>query len=132
MSNYEEDEESPEMILSDLYDVGDTKSLGYLPIETLYEYCNKTVQDIIDFTNEKGLCYQLHKDAGSTGELYVYHEEMLMDILKQHKEILTLAGIPCDDANEFIRYIAYNLVSQEKFPEAYVVIGKTFNDPRFR
>lgn len=126
-----EEEESVESILSDLYDVGIRKSLGYLPLSTLKDICKTSIQDIKDFAIKKGLGCVLYENVSSSGEIYVYHEKILMDILKTNKDILLKAGIPIENVLDYIKYIAHVTIYQEKYPEAYAIIGKTFNDSRF-
>lgn len=128
MDNYVED------LLSDLYDVGSSKSLGYLPLDTLTEVCNISIQDIINYSDTKNLGYLVYTQEESgigSGAIFVYDEIMLLDILQTNREILIKAKIPTDNAIDYINYIVNVFVSEGKHPLAYKVIGKTFNDPRF-
>jgi len=124
-----------EEYLSDLYEVGISKSLGYLPLKTLTEICNTTIEEIIHYANINGLCYIIYTQEESSigsGAIFVYHENMLLNILQNNKEILKEAGIPFNNVIDYIKYTAKICISEDKYPLAYIVIGKTFNDYRFR
>lgn len=124
-----------EELLSHLYDVGRSKSLGYLPLSTLTEVCDTSIQTIIDYAKAKNLEHRIYTqeecDIGS-GAIFVYDERMLLGILQSNKETLAQAKIPTDNVMDYIHYINKVPVLEEKYPLAYRVIGKTFNDPRFR
>lgn len=130
----EVEEVSPEEILNDLYNVGKTKSLGYLPIETITKY-NKAVSDFVTYSNNNNLSILKlsypDECRVSGGALYMYHENMLSDILKKYTTILSNASVPHSNNIEYIRYISKNIVHIETYPDAYRVIGLTFNDKRF-
>jgi hypothetical protein len=135
MSNVVTDNYIIKSLLSDLYNVGSSKSLGYLPLSTLTEVCNTSIQDIIDYSNTNNLGYLLYtqEESGiSSGAIFVYDETMLLNILQTNKKILVKAKIPTDNVIDYINYTNKVFVPEEKYPLAYKVIGKTFNDPRFR
>jgi hypothetical protein len=129
----EYDSNYSKQIMSDLYDVGIKKALGYLPIRTISKYGNDTVENVINWAKENGKSYQIFtEDEGSTssGSLYVYDVDMLKNMLYLYKEELIKASIPLDP-HAYVDYIEKNLVLQQEFPKAYEIIGKTFNDKRF-
>lgn len=70
---------------------------------------------------------------GSTGSgaLYVWHNAQLAEFLKKHSSVFTTAQVPTNP-EKFIDHIEHFTVPINVFPAAYVLIGKTFNDPRFR
>jgi len=121
-------------IFGDLLDVGSKKALGYLPINTILKYGGKnTERDLINWAEEQGLRHK--KILGGTtyiGALYIWDEQMLMGILKKYKDVLKKAGVPTDDTEDYVDFIEHILVHEPEYPEAYKVIGKTFNDKRFR
>lgn len=129
-----EESEAIHELLDDLYNVGKIKSLGYLPLDTLTEMCNKSIQDMIDYANKNKLNWLIYdyEDCFIVGgAIYMYDETMLMNILQKYSEALISAAIPCDSCIAYINYIAKNTVLQSKYPEAYSVIGLTFSDERF-
>jgi hypothetical protein len=69
-------------------------------------------------------------DIGS-GAIYLFDEKWLSEILSKNSKILENAKVPHDNIKKYIMYISNNTVYKDVYPEAYVVIGKTFNDPRF-
>ena len=56
---------------------------------------------------------------------------MLSDILLKYKDVLTEAGVPIDP-DKYVKYIEFNTIFRQEHPEAFVAIGKTFNDKRFQ
>lgn len=128
-------EESIEELLSDLYEVGISKSLGYLPLDTLTNKCNKSIQDMIIFAENNGLKYIAYNKGEcsvGSGAIFIYHEKWLMEILLSNKVVLSDAKVPYDNAIDYINCINNRLIPRENYPKAYEVIGKTFNDFRFR
>jgi hypothetical protein len=124
-----------EDLLSDLYEVGISKSLGYLPLDTLTDVCNTDIQDIIKHSHRKNLgclTYTQEESGIGSGSIFLYDEDMLMNILQTNKKVLIKAKVPIDSAISYINYLIRVHVSEEKHPLAYEVIGKTFNDHRFR
>lgn len=122
-------------LLDDLYNVGKKKSLGYLPVETLTEMCNKSILDMVDYANKNELKWIIfdYKDCViGGGAIYMYDETMLNKILKEYSSVLTNSGVPCDSCDNYINYISKHIVSERKYPEAHRVIGLTFNDIRYR
>jgi hypothetical protein len=120
--------------LDDLLWVGINKSVGYLPLSTLVGLCNVPVSRMMNMASSNGLKSLLFSeeecDIGS-GALYVYDEAMLSSLLREYQTPLSYAGVPTDNCEAYIRYISNNIVFEELYPEAYIAIGKTFNDPRF-
>ena len=120
-------------IFSSLLDVGIKKAVGYLPLETILKYGGKQAKDdFIKWASENNLKYHTFKKGYiSIGALYIWDENMLKDILNEYKDVLLDAGVPITP-DEYIKYIHYNVVYDHKYPLAYIAIGKTFNDKRFR
>ncbi|MFK7678672.1 hypothetical protein ACI3ER_11580 [Bacillus sp. Wb] len=121
--------------LFDLYDVGTKKSLGYLPVETVTNLCGSTLEEIVGYAELNKLQHVLlkaHECDIHSGAIYLYHEKMLKDLLNEYREVLEVAGVPIENPVDYIKYISNNTVYSEKYPEAYMAIGKTFNDYRFQ
>ena len=127
-------EKSPEDFMSDLYNVGKTKAVGYLPIPNINKYGNDTVENVIEWCKLNNLKYKIFTEKeGSTwgGALYVYDYNMLEKILEKHYNILQSANVPLNP-DKYVDYIETNIVNNDLFPQAYKIIGLTFNDKRFR
>jgi hypothetical protein len=119
-------------LIDNLYQVGISKSLGYLPILTITSevYCNLSIQEVLDYAvmhQIKSLVLPQPECNIGSGAVYFYNEDMLMSILQKNKEYLQSAGIPHEDCLMYIRYISNRHVSQEKYHEAYQVVALTFN-----
>jgi len=121
-------------LFGDLLDVGKKKALGYLPLGSIRTYGGKTAEkDLINWAKEQGLKYK--KILGGTthiGALYIWDEDMLMNILKKYEDVLEEAGVPTNDTEDYVDFIEHNYVIESEYPEAYRAVGKTFNDKRFR
>lgn len=124
-------------IQADLWEVGKTKGLGYLPLGTLKK-CGLSVDEVLAFAKENSLKYILFDRYAKgvcdvvSGAFYLYDEGMLQEILHANKDVLRKAGVPFEHAEGYIRHISGNLVNQQEYPEAYIVVAKTFNDARYR
>ena len=124
-----------EELLNDLFAVGKEKSLGYLPINTLTNICCVKIEEMLDFADKnklKSLLLSPDECTINSGAIFLYDDEMLSQILFENKKILAKAKVPCSTNETFIRHIANHFVYAEKHPSAYQVVGKTFNDERFR
>lgn len=117
----------------DLLNVGDCKLVGYLPMSTIRERGGRQAEaKLTRWAKASGLnCKKIMGGSTDSGALYVWHSTHLAEFLKKHSIVLTTAQIPTNP-EKFIDYIEHFTVSINVFPAAYVVVGKTFNDPRFR
>lgn len=126
---------SVEELLNDLYLVGVKKSLGYLPLDTIENICSVRVETVINYAKTNNLKSILYKqgecDIGS-GALYLFHEQMLIDVIRQHENVLRDAGVPTDSCENYVAFISNNNVPFNLYPAAYIAIAKSFNDERFR
>ena len=115
-----------------LLDVGTKKAVGYLPLRTIQNYDNEnSIHDLIDWAFSNGNDAKIFKTGNvASGALYVWNDKMLSEILNKYKDVLTQARVPITP-DEYIYHIQHYLVPEQKYPEAYKVVGKTFNDERF-
>lgn len=117
-----------EMIFNDLLLVGKRKAVGYLPLLSIQEY-GRTIDEFMAFAVEHGLKFKIFLDCTvKGGSLYLYDEYWLKQLLIENAATLIKADIPLHP-EAYIDYIAHYSVVDE---EAFVIVGKTFNDPRFR
>ncbi len=116
----------------DLLDVGVSKALGYLPLSTIEEYGgDDALSSLIYGAYEAGNEAKIF-DSGTTGSgaLYVWNAGMLQFLLDKYRDVLTQAGVPVT-VFEYVWHVEHHLVDSRVHPEAYMVVGITFNDPRF-
>jgi len=125
-------------VVKDLLSIGNNKPLGYLPLDTItkdeFGGYEGIVKDIISWSDSKKYEHILCSEdecSVSSGALYIYDPISLKNILTEYKDILVNAGIPTTP-NEYVTYIKKNTVYERKWPEAYVVIGLTYGDSRFK
>ncbi len=132
---YENYIKSAEEFMSDLYDVGTRKAVGYLPYDNIKIYGNDSVENVIAWCKTKNLRYRHFKQhegtTGAGGAFYVYDYEMLNDILQKYSDILIEANAPTEP-DAYIEFVEKNTIFQHLNPELFKVIGITFNDKRFR
>lgn len=111
--------------LSDLYDVGKTKATGHLGIKEIETIGNSSEKEMIQFAKEHNLMYYVKDNI-----ITFYHKQMLEELLIKYSKILKDAGIPITP-KRYLHYIETQLVKFEIFPQAFVAVAKTFNDPKF-
>ena len=127
--------------MSDIFEVGKTKSLGYLPINFIWKH-NYTIPQLINFCEKNNLHYTQIKEEKinkndryatsiDSGAFIAWDTEMLSSLLKEHSKVLKQAGVPTKNIPKFIHFITHRIVFQEEFPEAYKAIGIIFGDKRF-
>ena len=128
-----ENYKKPEEFMLDLYNVGKTKAVGYLPYDNIKKYGNDSVENVIKWCELNNLKYHHFKPwegtTGSGGAFYVYDYNMLLKLLEKYSDILINANIPIEP-NAYISYIEKNIVDNNIYPEAYKVVAITFNDKR--
>lgn len=123
-------------LFNDLLNVGTKKLVGYLPLSTIEKYGGMNAKNLLIKWAELSEYESSIKDykdgfcCTSSGALYIYDKPNLQKFLDKYSEILKKANVPID-ADEYIDYIEYNTIQNEKFPEAYKIIGMSFNDKRW-
>lgn len=115
--------------LQDLYRVGKSKPVGYLPLSTIREASNE--KELIKWATQVKLSHQLfygHQCNIGSGALFIYDRGELQDFLICYSMTLLGAGVPTDP-DSYITYIAKNHVMDKK---AFRIVGLSFADRRFR
>lgn len=117
----------------DLLNVGAEKLVGYLPLSTIREDGgHKADLKIMQWAKETGLsCKKIKNGQTDSGALYVWHNDFLAMFLKKYSAVFENAEIPTTP-EKYIDYIEHFTVSLNTSPNAYILIAKTFNDPRFK
>ncbi len=120
--------------MSDLYDVGTKKAVGYLPFNNIKLIGNDTAENVIEWCKLNNLKYKHYSteegNTGGGGAFYVYDYEMLKTMLEKYSDILEKTNIPTEP-DAYIEYIENNNIWEHQYPEVYKIIGLTFNDKRF-
>jgi len=115
------DDRIPALVLMDLFDVGPSKPLGYLPIETIKQY-GQTPESMTAEAERKGLCHELIGD-----HLYFYEEASLQSLLDENRNVLEEAGWPIS-VSEFVVKVETEL-ADSKTP-LFRLIARAFADER--
>lgn len=119
-------------IFGSLLNVGENKPVGYLPLSTIAQYGDKNaLHDLIHWASSMNYKSEIIKNGSTdSGALYIWDANTLTNFLTKYKTILINAGIPTTP-DEYVNYIEHYTVSNSQFPDAYAVVGKSFNDSRF-
>lgn len=116
-------------LLDDLRKVGKDKSLVYLPINAIINYCKRSPEEIMEIADKNSLCTFLIKEEDSrtipSGVLYVYDDKALQEILEKNIENLEAADWPTDP-EAFIEKITEVNVPQKT--KLFDVVADTFAD----
>lgn len=122
-------------VMNDLYDVGPTKPLGYLPILTLARL-GEHPDAVTKFSRERGLStFYLeppddpNKLTQDLGELYVYDEAALQHLLQQNTQLLEKHGWPVLPG-DFVTRVATDRADQKRQADLFKLIAWAFNDRR--
>lgn len=118
-------------MLDDLYNVGKSKMLGYLPLRTLTDICEKNIDELKQELNEKGLFVNIFLPDECnifSGAMYVADLNQLQNFLSvyEQKKILDSEDWP-HDVKSFIKQVA--TVNAEYETDLYLLIAMTFNNP---
>lgn len=116
--------------MDDLWLVGKSKCLGYLPIHTI-ESAGYSVAQVCDWAEAEGLRYKAFSPNECnimSGALFVYHRSQLQKLIDANRMVLIKGGWP-DLAAGFVGFVASTQAEDEAL---YELVGIAFNDPRFK
>lgn len=111
----------------DIFNVGKTKALGYLP-KTYFDKKGRDINYFIEFAIDNNLeFYICNRFNNST--IVVYHKKWLEALLYSNKEVVQKSGLSLTD-DKFVEFIMEYDVDYDKNTELYMLIAMAFNDPR--
>lgn len=116
-----------EPYLTDLTDVGPTKPLGYLPLQTLRGY-HIDLQQLEATLLARGLSVLRTDPTEShirSGALYAYHEPSLRALLERSARVLTVAAWPTEPT-AFVQ--AVDTLTAPRDTELYELVAEAFGD----
>jgi len=96
------------MLLRSLTEVGPTKPVGYLPLDTIRNVVRQSPEAVAASANVRGLmAVQFGPDICciKSGALYVYDRESLARLLRAEADAVAHAGLP-SDPDRFVAHIA--------------------------
>lgn len=127
--------ETPEEVMRDLRDVGPAKPMGYLPLQSITEFCGIPLADAIEEAQVRGLTWCVFEESPDShivsGALYVWDRAALGALLQVNRDILAIAEWPLDP-DDFVAKVDRVTVYEDIFPALYELIGAAFADERFR
>ncbi|SRR3989344_2087035 len=127
MSENPFNDESKGRHLSDLLDVGPEKPLGYLPLDTIRNYCHVDPAEVAKYLQQRGLetreWAQSFCNVGS-GALYVYDRASLQNLLNQKSKVLVEANWPTQ-VDDFVVKVATICA---KSPDLFNLVADAFAD----
>ncbi len=114
-----------------LFDVGPSKPLGYLCLETIREF-GHDARGLEAGFRSRGLGTLLLSPCPERpcGALYVYDTRALQKLIDMNLDVVRRAGWP-EEARAFATCTAYVTADRRKNPDLYKLVGVAFNDPRF-
>ena len=114
--------------MRDLYGVGPTKPLGYLPRSTIAE-CGEDISVVTALLRQRGLTV-IEKSGFTTsvgsGALVAYDREALAAFLEKHVDVLRRERWPVEP-DAFVRRVTGRRFAKG---EAYDIVARAFDDPR--
>ena len=120
-------------IMFDLFGVGWTKPLGYLPLSTI-EFHGWTPELVTRWSLHNGLSSQELSEGNArtlSGALYVWDPRALQALLDANRDILSRHAWPTD-AFDFVQRVVRDTVHKDAAPHLYALIGRAFADERFK
>jgi hypothetical protein len=115
-------------LLRSLTEVGPSKPVGYLPLNTIKDFVQLTPEDVAAAATARGLAtaqFGPKVCCIKSGALYVYHREALSDLLQARADTISAAGLPLDP-DSFVAHIA-TIWFGEDHP-AHAIIATAFGD----
>src|ERR1700722_9500134 len=100
-------------IAEDLYAVGTTKSMGYLPLETIRQCIGRApvcVQQELERRGCRAAMFTCDECGVHTGALYAWHPPMLERLVSDNEALLRNASWPLD-SDGFAHAVATTLIS---------------------
>ena len=112
----------------DIFNVGKTKALGYLP-KTYFNEKGRDINYFIEFAIDNSLEFYICNRFDNP-TIVVYHKKWLEALLYNNKEVVQESGLSLN-ADEFVEFVMeYDDVDYDKNTELYILIAMAFNGPR--
>lgn len=116
------------VIHKDIFNVGKTKALGYLP-KTYFNEKGRDINYFIEFAIDNSLEFYICNRFDNP-TIVVYHKKWLEALLYSNKEVVQESGLSLN-ADEFVEFVMeYDDVDYDKNTELYILIAMAFNGPR--
>jgi hypothetical protein len=115
-------------ILESLTNVGPRKAVGYLPLYTIHDFVNQSVDAMIETATADGLaaiCLTADRCCIKSGALYVYDRGALAQLLHKSADILAAHDLTADP-DRFVLQIAARWFEREH--PVYSVIAAAFGE----
>jgi hypothetical protein len=119
-------EEKRALILGHLKDMGTSKSLGYLPLQTVQKHLSMNVDDFLQSMQEKGLQTKIisaEECCINSGAIYIYDLAALQRILDEERAILEANAWP-SSAGQFVEHAAKDWLADSH--PVFAVIQRAF------
>jgi hypothetical protein len=121
-------EEKREIVLGHLKYMGPSKSLGYLPLQTVQKHLSMNVDDFVQSMRGKGLQTKIlsaEECCINSGAIYIYDLAALQRILDEERIILEANAWP-SNADQFVERVAkFRLAESHR---VFAVVQRAFGD----
>lgn len=117
-----------EAILRNLSDVGFSKSIGYLPLQTVEKFLRMDVDDLARLMRSKGLAARIlsvDECCINSGAIYVYNTAALQKLLDENVEVLEASSWP-SAADQFVSHVAKSWLEPDH--AVFAVIQRAFGE----
>lgn len=114
--------------LNDLWQVGWSKPIGYLPLRAI-ESCGSSATQLSAWAEKNDLKHALVTEGEGhvvSGAVYIWHEGAVQRLLNLNPKILTRSGWPTE-ADAFVKTVATRTAEGE---DIYDLVGAMFDDKR--
>lgn len=101
-------EDERNALLRSLTEVGPSKPVGYLPLNTIENIAQLDPETVAAAARARGLATEQFAPSGcciKSGALYIYHREALAALLRANADAVHAAGLPLDPG-DFVARIA--------------------------
>jgi hypothetical protein len=117
--------------LQDLYEVGVSKSMGYLPLRTITLVEGQDPLQLLEGLQAKGVNAYIDIFCNTaSGALIAWDTYLLSSLLESNRTTLEVAGWPIN-CEEFVEKVMNVVVNPREDPKLYELIGRAFADKRF-
>lgn len=120
-------ERDKEEALNNIRNIGPKKPVGYLPLETITDYCGQDLDQFVAECRARGHETRIFRGSqwpGLTGSLYVYDRDSLQTLLDDSRAILEQEGWPFDADG----FVANLYVEVPEGTPIFKLIARAFGD----
>ena len=108
------------------------KIIGYLPLQTI-EKSRISLEKTIKLCKENNINYKKFENKDVvvfSGAFVCWNNKQLIEVLNEYKDFLIKDEVPVSP-EEFVNYIFFNWIDENKKPNSYKICGFLYGDKSF-